>query len=98
MNSQWYPDNITSDQWRSQGGGHWAIAQRLKIYCPIDFLGNSNGPTPKNIDIHACMFKNVDDVILTLIAGEIYSNDREKSIDDIFHRSNNQNNDNSIIF
>ena len=90
--------SLNYGQWRSQGGGHWAIAQRLKIYCPIDFLGNSNGPTPKNIDIHACMFKNVDDVILTLIAGEIYSNDREKSIDDIFDRSNNQNNDNSIIF
>jgi hypothetical protein len=26
------------------------------------------------------MFKNLDDVILTLIAVEIYSNDREKSI------------------
>ena len=39
----------------ARGGVHWAIAQWLKSYCPIDFSGNSNGPTPKTIDIHACL-------------------------------------------
>ena len=37
--------------------------------------------------------ENLDDVMLTLIVVGIYSNDREKSTDDILHRSNDQNND-----
>ena len=36
--------------WRIQGGGgHWAIAQCLKIYCPVIFWDDTNGPVLRNM-------------------------------------------------
>ena len=31
------------------GGGHWAIAQCLKIYCPVIFWDDTNGPVLRNM-------------------------------------------------
>ena len=36
-------------QWRSQGGGHWAIAQYLKIYCPKIFGDDGYCPALKTL-------------------------------------------------